>query len=249
VLVLAKEVIALRPDVILATGTSIVSALKGLSSTIPVVFVAVSDPVGSGFIESIARPGGNVTGLLQYEATITGKWLALLKEITPNLSRAALMANPKVTAYDYFQQAAERAASSLSIALTPVPVENAADIEQAVEFFARFPDGGLMLPPDTTTIAHRDLIVSLAAQYRLPAVYSVRAFVIAGGLMSYNTDRVEMYRQAASYVDRILRGLHPGDIPVQAPTKYQTVINLKTAKALGLTVPDKLLVAADELIE
>jgi putative tryptophan/tyrosine transport system substrate-binding protein len=249
VLALVKEVIALRPDVILATGTSTVTAFQRQTRTIPVVFVAVSDPVGSGFIESMARPGGNVTGLLQYEATITGKWLALLKEITPSLTRAALMANPKVTAYNYFQRAAEGTASSLAIELTPLPVENAADIEHAVEYFARVPHGGLVLPPDTTTIAHRDLIIALAARYRLPAVYSVRAFVTAGGLMSYNIDRVEMYRRAASYVDRILRGSHPRDIPVQAPTKYQTIINLKTAKALGLTVPDKLLVAADEVIE
>ena len=249
VLALAKEIIALRPDVILASGTSIVAEFQRQTRTIPIVFVAVSDPIGSGFIESMARPGGNVTGLLQYEATITGKWLSLLKEITPNLARAALMANPKVTAYDYFLRAAEATASSLGIELTPLPVENAGDVERVLELFARVPNGGLVLPPDTTTIAHRDLIIALTARYRLPAIYSVRAFVTAGGLMSYNTDRVYMYRQAASYVDRILRGSHPGDIPVQAPTKYETVINLKTAKALGLTVPDKLLVAADEVIE
>ena len=246
---LVKELVALRPDVILATGTSNVAAFQRESRSIPIVFVAVSDPIGSGFIASLARPGGNITGLQQYEASITGKWLALLKEIAPRVVRAALVANPKVTAYDYFLRATVAMASSLAIELVPSPVENAADIERAIESIARVPDGGLILPPDTTTIAHRDLIVALAARHRVPAVYSVRAFVAAGGLMSYSTDRVDMYRQAASYVDRILRGAAPADLPVQAPTKFETTINLKTAKALGLTVPPGLLVASDEVIE
>ncbi len=234
---------------ILATGTSNVAAFQRESRSIPIVFVAVSDPIGSGFVASLARPGGNITGLQQYEASITGKWLALLKEIAPRVVRAALIANPKVTAYDYFLRATAAMASSLAIELVPSPVENAAEIERAIESFALVPDGGLVLPPDTTTIAHRDLIVALAARHRLPAVYSVRAFVAAGGLMSYSTDRVDMYRQAASYVDRILRGAAPADLPVQAPTKFETTINLKTAKALGLTVPPGLLVASDEVIE
>ena len=165
----------------------------------------------------------------------------MLKEIAPHLLRAALIANPKVTAYDYFLHAAETMASTLGIELVPSPIETAADIERAIESFARVPNGGLLLPPDTTTIANRDLIVELAGRYRLPAVYTVRAFVVAGGLISYNTDRVGMYGHAASYVDRILRGANPADIPVQAPTKYQTIINLKTAKAFvlppGLLVP------------
>jgi putative tryptophan/tyrosine transport system substrate-binding protein len=245
----AKELVALRPDVILAEGTSTVAALKRESSGIPIVFVAVSDPIGSGFIANLARPGSNITGVLQYEASITGKWLAMLKEITPSLGRAALVANPKVTAYDYFLRAAEIMASSLAIELVPSPVENVGEIEHAIESFARVPNGGLVLPPDTTTISQRHVIVALAARHRLPAVYAVRAFVAAGGLMSYNTDRREMYRQTASYVDRILRGDNPANLPVQAPTKYETVINLKTAKALGLTVPSGLLVAADEVIE
>jgi putative tryptophan/tyrosine transport system substrate-binding protein len=245
----AKELVALRPDVILAEGTSTVAALKRESSGIPIVFVAVSDPIGSGFIANLARPGSNITGVLQYEASITGKWLAMLKEITPSLGRAALVANPKVTAYDYFLRAAEIMASSLAIELVPSPVENVGEIEHAIESFARVPNGGLVLPPDTTTISQRHVIVALAARHRLPAVYAVRAFVAAGGLMSYNTDRREMYRQTASYVDRILRGDDPANLPVQAPTKYETVINLKTAKALGLTVPSGLLVAADEVIE
>jgi putative ABC transport system substrate-binding protein len=246
---LAKELIALQPDVILATGTATTATFQRESRRIPIVFVGVSDPIGSGFIASLARPAGNLTGLMQYEASITGKWLALLKEIAPGLLRVALVANPKVTAYDYFLRAAGVIASSLAIDLLPSPVENAADIERAVESLARTPNGGLVLPPDTTTIAHRDLIIALAARHRVPAVYSLRVFVTAGGLISYNTDRAEMYRQAASYVDRILRGAAPADLPVEAPIKYETVLNLKTAKALGLTVPPGLLVAADEVIE
>jgi len=245
----ARELVALKPDVILAEGTSTVAALMRETRAIPIVFVAVSDPIGSGFIASLNRPGGNVTGVLQYEASITGKWLAMLKEITPGLARAALVANPKVTAYDYFLRAAEIMASSLAIELVPSPVESAADIEHAIESFARAPNGGLVLPPDATTISQRHVIVALADRHRLPAVYSVRAFVAAGGLMSYNTDRSDMYRQTASYVDRILRGANPADLPVQAPTKYETVINLKTAKALGLIIPSGLQVAADEVIE
>ena len=173
----------------------------------------------------------------------------MLKEIAPRLTRVALMANPKTTPYDYFLRAAEAAAPSLAIELVPSRVETAADIERAIESFARVPNGGLVLPPDATAPSHRDLIIALAARHRLPAVYSFRFFVAAGGLMSYGTDHVDMFRQAASYVDRILRGAKPADLPVQAPTKFETVVNLKTAKALGLTVPPGLLVAADEVIE
>ena len=244
-----KELVALQPDVILAEGTSTAAAFKRESRAIPIVFVAVSDPIGSGFIASLARPGGNLTGVLQYEASITGKWLAMLKEIAPGLARSALVANPKVTAYDHFLRASETMASSLAIELVPSPVENAADIERVIGSFARVPNGGLVFPPDSTTTSNRHLIITLAARLRLPAVYAIRAFVAAGGLMSYNTDRSDLFRQTASYVDRILRGANPADLPVQAPTKYETVINLKTAKALGLTVPPGLLVAADEVIE
>jgi putative ABC transport system substrate-binding protein len=246
---LAKELIALQPDVILAHTTPIAAALQRETQAIPIVFVNVSDPIGSGFIASLARPGGNLTGVMHYEASITGKWLALLKEIEPRLARAALLANRKTTPYDYFLRAAEALAPSLAIELVPEPIENATDIERAIATFARVPDGGLVLPPDATTILHRDLIIALAARHRLPAVYTASFFVEAGGLMSYGTDQVDMFRQAASYVDRILRGDKPADLPVQAPTKYETVVNLKTAKALGLTVPPGLLVAADEVIE
>jgi len=199
---LAKELVALQPDVILAQSTPTAAALQRESRAIPIVFVGVSDPVGSGFIASLARPGGNLTGLLNYEASITEKWLAMLKGIAPRLGRAALMANPKTTPYDYFLRAAEAVAPSLAIELVPTRVETAADIEHAIEAFARVPNGGLVLPPDITTKVHRDLIITLAARHRLPAVYAVRFWVTAGGLMSYDTDRVGQFRQAASYVDR-----------------------------------------------
>jgi putative ABC transport system substrate-binding protein len=246
---LAKELVALQPDVILAHTTPVVEVLRQESRAIPIVFVTVSDPIGSGFVASLARPGGNLTGMLFYEASITGKWLALLKEIAPRLVRAAFIANPKTTVYDYFLRSAAALAPSLAIELVPSRVETAADIERAIVAFARVPDGGLFLPPDSTTILQRDLIIELAARHRLPAVYTASFFVAAGGLTSYGIDQVDMFRQAASYVDRILRGDKPADLPVQAPTKYETAVNLKTAKALGLTVPPGLLVAADEVIE
>ena len=213
------------------------------------MFVSVSDPIGAGFVASLARPGGNLTGLLVYEESITSKWLAMLKEIAPALARAALLANPKTTFFDYFLRAAKATAPSLAIELVPSPIETAADIERTIESFARVPNGGLVLPPDSTTSVRRDLIIALAARHRLPAVYALRAFVAGGGLMSYGTDYVDMHRQAASYVDRILRGATPGDLPVQAPTKYETVLNLKTARALGLEVPLHLQQLADEVIE
>jgi putative ABC transport system substrate-binding protein len=245
----AKELVALHPDVIFAQSTPVVAAVQRETRTLPIVFINVSDPIGSGFVASLARPGGNLTGLLQYEASITGKWLAMLKEISPNLVRAAFMGNPKSTPYDYFLRAATALAPSLAVELVPSPVENAADIERAIESFARVPNSGLVVPPDNLTTFHRDLIISLATRHRLPAVYALRVFVAAGGLMSYDTDQPDLFRQAAGYVDRILRGDKPADLPVQVPTKYETILNLKTANALGLTVPPGLLVAADEVIE
>jgi putative ABC transport system substrate-binding protein len=247
--VLAKELIALQPDVIFVTGTGTTAAVQRESRTIPIVFIGVADPIGEGFIASLARPGGNLTGFLSLEASVAGKWLAMLKEIAPDLARAALVGNPKTGAHDYFLRAAEALAPALAIELLPGRVETAADIEHAIESIARVPNGGLVLPPDGTTIVHRDLILALAARHRLPAVYALRFFVAAGGLMSYGTDLVDRYRQASIYVDRILRGEKPADLPVQAPVKYETVLNLKTAKALGLTVPDLLIVRADEVIE
>jgi putative tryptophan/tyrosine transport system substrate-binding protein len=246
---LAKELVALQPEVILAVSTPVTAALQRQTSTIPIVFLGVSDPIGSGFVAGLARPGGNLTGLMLYDAGIAGKWLAMLKEIAPGLERAALVANPKTTAYDYFVRNAKAAAASLGVELVPTPIANAAEIERSIESFGRMPNGGLLLPSDGTTIVHRDLVIALAARYNLPAVYAVRFFVTAGGLMSYGTDLGLAFQQAASLVDRILRGAKPIDLPVQTPTKYQTSLNLKTAKALGLTVPPGLLVAADEVIE
>jgi putative tryptophan/tyrosine transport system substrate-binding protein len=249
--VLAKELVALQPDVIVGNASLVTGALQRETHTIPIVFTGVADPIGSGFVTNLARPSGNITGFLLFEASITGKWLAMLKGIAPALSRAALVINPKTAVYyEYFLRAAQASASSLAIELVFAPIENtAAEIERTVEAFAQAPNGGLLLPPDTNTIIHRDFIIALAARHRLPAVYSDRLFVEAGGLMCYSINRADQFRAAASYVDRILRGAKPADLPVQVPTKYETVINLKTAKALGLSVPPSLLVAADEVIE
>jgi len=243
------ELIKLNPDVIVSHATIVTRAFAQGTRTIPIVFAGVADPIGSGFAASLSRPGGNLTGLLQYEEGITGKWLAMLKEIAPNIMRAALVANPRTAAFDYFLQSAKAVAPSLAIDLVPTPVDNAADYERAIETFAREPNGGLVLPPDTSTVVHRNLIIALAAQHRLPAVYALRVFVAAGGLMYYGTDFADLARQGASYVDRILRGAKPADLPVQTPTKFETVVNRKTAKALGLAVPPGLLIAADEVIE
>jgi ABC-type uncharacterized transport system substrate-binding protein len=245
----AKELVDLQPDVILAHSTAAAAGLQRESRTIPIVFVNVSDPIGAGFIASMAQPGGNLTGVLHLEASIVGKWLAMLKEIAPRLTRAALIGNRKTAAFDYFLHSAQAVSPSLAVEMVPRHVETAADLERAIEALALVPNSGLVLPPDSMTIAHRDLVIALAARHRLPAVYPLHLFVAAGGLMSYGTDQNEMFRLAASYVDRILRGDKPADLPVQAPTKFETAVNLKTAKALGLTVPPGLLVAADEVIE
>jgi putative ABC transport system substrate-binding protein len=246
---LAKRLVALQPHAIFAYTTPITAALRRESHTIPIVFAEVSDPVGSGFVANLARPGGNVTGLMLYETGITGKWAALLKEIAPQLKRVALVANPKTTPFDYFVRSAEAAAPSLAIKLVPSPVESAADIERVLAAFAAVPNGGLLVLPSGTTSLHRDLVIALAARHRLPAVYPFSFYVRAGGLMSYSTDLVDQSRQAASYVDRMLRGANPAELPVQAPTKYVTTVNLKTARALRLTLPQSLLLRADEVIE
>ena len=248
---LAKELVELRPDVILSNASPATAALQRETSVIPIVFTGVADPVGSGFVASLARPGGNITGFLLFEASITGKWLAMLKEVAPDLARAALVINPKSAPYvQFYLRAAQTAASSLGIDLVLAAINNApTEIEQTIAAFARVPNGALVLLPDTNTNLHRDLIIRLAARHRLPAVYSDRLFVTAGGLMCYSTDRADQFHSAASYVDRILRGAKAADLPVQVPTKYQTVVNLKTARALGLIVPPGLLVAADEVIE
>jgi putative tryptophan/tyrosine transport system substrate-binding protein len=246
---LARELASLQPDVIVAIGTGMVAAVQRETSTIPIVFVGVSDPIGSGFVKSLARPGGNLTGQMSYEESIVGKWLSMLKEIAPDVMRAALIGNPKTGPFDYFLRAGQIEAPSLAITLVPGVVETDLDIQRAIESIASTPNGSILVIADATTAAHRNVIIGLAAQHRLPAVYPFRIFVTDGGLMSYAVDIVDLVRKSASYVDRILRGEKPAELPVQAPTKYETVLNLKTAKALGLTVPSSLLVRADEVIE
>ena len=248
---LAKEVIAAEPDVILSYSTPTSAALRRESRVIPIVFVGVADPIGSGLIASLARPGGNLTGLMMYDGSVTGKWLSMLKEFAPNLKRAALVINPKSAPYyQYFLRAAEAAAPSLGLEPVFTPIENrAADVKRAIEAFARMPDGGLVVLPDSTVLIHRDLIIALAARHRLPAVYNHRGFMSAGGLMSYGLSWANELRQAATYVDRILRGAKPDELPVQTASKFETLVNLRTAKSLGITVPPGLLVTADEVIE
>jgi putative tryptophan/tyrosine transport system substrate-binding protein len=247
---LAKELVALQPDAIFAIPTPAVAALQRETHEIPIVFAALADPVGSGFIASLPRPGGNITGVMQYEPSVAGKWLAMLKDIAPSLARVAFVINPKTAPfYNYYLRAVEPLCQSLGIVLVPTFVEDGIDIERSIELFARVPNGGLLVPPDVTTFAHRALIIVLAARHDLPAVYAFRSIVEAGGLISYGIDVADMCRQAGFYIDRILRGDSPANLPVQAGTKFETAVNLTTAKALGLTVPPALLVAADEVIE
>ncbi len=246
---LAHEIVALNPEVIFTNTTPAIKALQQETDTIPLIFVEVSDPIGAGVVASLARPGGNISGFLFYEDSILGKWLGMLKEIAPHLTRAALLGNPKGFPYGYFLRTAKVIAPSLGMEVVPAPVANADEIEQAIESFARVPNGGLLAPNDSTVEANRDLVIALAARHRLPAVYAFRDFVTAGGLMYYGTDLIAQFRRAASYIDRVLHGANPADLPVEAPTKYETVLNLRTAKALGFQVPSTLLVRADEVIE
>jgi len=245
----AHEIVATNPDVIFTNTTPAIKALQQETHTIPLIFVEVSDPAGAGVVASLARPGGNTSGFLFYEDSILGKWLGMLKEIAPSLTRIALLGNPKGFPYGYFLRTAKVVAPSLGIEVVPAPVANADEIERSIESFARMPNGGLLAPNDSTVEANRDLVIALAARHRLPAVYAFRDFVTAGGLMYYGTDLITQFRRAASYVDRVLHGANPADLPVEAPTKYETVLNLKTAKALGFQVPSTLLVRADEVIE
>jgi putative tryptophan/tyrosine transport system substrate-binding protein len=245
----ATELLAFAPDVILASGSLSVAALRHVTHTSPIVFAGVSDPVGAGFVDTLARPGGNVTGFMIFEYSVSGKWLELLKEIAPRIMRAAVLrdsANPAGIAQFGAIQAA---AQSLGVALRPVDIHDAGEIERSIASFARAANGGLIVTPGASVSAHHDLIVMLAARYKLPAVYSSRPMVIGGGLICYGPDIADQFRQAAGYVDRILKGEKPADLPVQAPIKYELVINLKTAKALGLDVPATLLARADEVIE
>ena len=248
---LAKELVAMQPDVIFTVSRPTTTALQKETRTIPIVFCYVIDPIGAGFIASLARPGGNLTGLMAYDPSAVGKWLSMLKEIAPQTARVAILGNPKTAVYyDYLLGAAQAVAPSLGIEASPSRIENdAADIERSIAAIASIPNSGMVVLPEATTTVNRDLIVALAARNRLPAVYNFKHFVQAGGLMSYGIVSADHYRQAAFYVDRILRGAKPADLPVQTPTNYETALNLKTAKTLGLTVPAGLLVAADEVIE
>lgn len=248
---LAKDLVSLQPDVIFSQSRPATAALQHATKTIPVVFCYVIDPIGAGFVASFRRPESNLTGFVVYEPSVVGKWMEMLKEIAPQTTRAALLGNPKTAVYyDYLLHAAEEAAPLLGIEPIATRVgSDAAEIERVITAIAGAPNASLIVAPDSTTNVNSDLIIALAARHRLPAIYSNKFFVAAGGLMSYGVIAIEQYRQAASYVDQILRGARPNDLPVQTPTKYETVVNLKTAKALGLPVSSSLLVAADEVIE
>ena len=245
----AAELVALAPDVILVTGTSGMGPLQQATRTLPIVFVNASDPVGGGFALSLARPGGNATGFASTEYGMSGKWLELLKQVSPGLTRAAVIRDPSIASGSGQLGAIQAVGPFLGVEVSPIDARDATEIERAVTDFARSPNGGLIVPASTPAIFHRKLIITLAARHRLPAVYPYRFFVADGGLISYGADSVEPFRRAAGYVDRILKGEKPGDLPVQAPTKYELVINLKTAKALGLDVPPSVLARADEVIE
>jgi len=248
---LAKELVARKPHAILTRSTPVTKALLDQTRAIPIVFTVVSDPVGERFVESLARPGGNVTGFTNVEFSLTGKWLELLKEVAPRVKRVAFMFNPKLApgGGSYYTRLIEASAPRFAVTTAIVPVHNAADIERAVGEFVREPDGGLVVLPDATTLVNRKLIVALADRYRVPAIYAFRIIANDGGLMSYGIDVVEQYRQAAGYVDRILKGAKPAELPVQLPAKFVLSINLKTAKKLGLDVPLLLQQRADEVIE
>jgi len=245
----AAELVAPAPDVILAVGAAAVGPLQQATRTVPIVFVNTSDPVGAGFVESLARPGGNATGFLLYEYGTSGKWLELLKEIAPRVTRVAVLRDSALAAGIGQLGAIQAVAPSFGVELRPVDVRDAPETERAVAAFARASDGGLIVTGSTLALVHRDLIVTLAARHKLPAVYFQRVFVTSGGLISYAPDQIDQFRRAGGYVDRILKGEKPADLPVQAPTKLELVINLNTARALGIEVPPSLLARADEVIE
>jgi putative tryptophan/tyrosine transport system substrate-binding protein len=246
----AAELAALTPDVLVAaSGTSTVAPLLQATRAVPIVFVAVVDPVGAGFVASLARPGGNATGFLMFEYGLSGKWLELLKQVAPGVTRAAVLRDAAIASGIGQFAAVQAVAPSLGVELSPVDARDVPEIERAVAAFASSGNGGLIVTPSPVANRHRDLIATLAARHQLPAVYGSRPYVAAGGLISYGPDLIEQYRRAAGYIDRILKGEKPADLPVQAPTKYELVINLKTAKALGLEIPATVLARADEVIE
>jgi putative ABC transport system substrate-binding protein len=243
------ELAALAPDVIVTTGASTVGPLQQATRTVPIVFVNVADPVGAGLIDSLARPGGNATGFMQFEYSMSAKWLELLKEIAPGVTRAAVIRDPANSAGTGQFGAIQSVAQSVGVEIKPMNVRDAGEIERAITDFARSSSAGLIVTGSGLAVFHRDLIIELAARHNLPAVYYRRLYITSGGLVSYGPDFADQYRRAAGYVDRILKGEKPGDLPVQQPTKYELVLNLKTARALGLTVPATLLARADEVIE
>jgi putative ABC transport system substrate-binding protein len=245
----AAELVALAPDVIFTAGSAAVGPLRRATRTVPIVFAATPDPVGAGFVDSLARPGGNITGFTPFEYGIGAKWLEVLKDIAPSVTRVAVLRDPAITAGIGLYGAIQSVSPSFGVELRPVDVGDAGEIERTLAAFAGSPNGGLILTGSALAVVHRDLIIALAARYRLPAVYYERYFAAAGGLISYGFDQVDAFRLAAGYVDRILKGERPADLPVQAPTKYELVINLKTAKALGLEIPTTVLARADEVIE
>lgn len=245
----AEELVARAPDVIVSTGSSSTGQVLRATHTLPVVFAIVPDPVGSGFVDSQAQPGGNATGFMQFEYGLSGKWLELLKQIAPNLSRAIVLWDPAITAGIGQFAIIQSVASAAGVDVRPVKVSDAGEVERAITAFARSPNGGLILTASAWSVVRGDLVIALAARHKLPAIYFRRAFVANGGLVSYGADFIDQHRRVAGYVDRILRGEKPADLPVQAPTKYELVINLKTAKALDLTIPPAVLARADEVIE
>ena len=245
----AAELVEFAPDVILTSSSVATAAMLQATRTIPIVFTIVIDPVGAGYVDNLARPGGNATGFTIYEYSMSGKWLELLKAIAPSLTRAMVLRDPAVASGPGQFAAIQAVAQSLGVELRPVDVRDAGEIERAIAAFAQRANSGLIVTGSTGAAVHRELIITLAARHRLPAIYNSRFWTAADGLMSYGPDFLDQFRRAAGYVDRILRGEKPSDLPVQAPTKFELVLNLKTAKALGLTVPDKLLATADEVIE
>jgi len=244
----AAELVALAPDVILAPGFSVGPMIQA-TRTVPIVFVFTTDPVGSGFVDSLSRPGGNATGFMAFEFSLNAKWLELLKEIAPGVTRAAVLRDAAIPSGIGQFAVIQSVAPSVGVEVSPINLRDAGEIERAVTAFARAANGGLIVAASAVAAVHRDLIITLAARHKLPAVYPGRVSVVSGGLISYGADLVDQYRRAAGYVDRILKGEKPSDLPVQAPTKYELVINLRTAKALGLTAPPALLARADEVIE
>jgi putative tryptophan/tyrosine transport system substrate-binding protein len=245
----AKELVALKPDVLVATSTPATAAFQDETPVVPIVFVGISDPLGAGFVANLAHPGGNLTGFINIEAGMGGKWLELLNEIAPGIQRVAIMFSPDTSTAAYYMPSLETAARSLGVTPVAAPVRSDADIETVIAMLGREPGGGFILPPDGFTTAHRGLITSLAEQANLPFVAAVASLAREGGLLSYGPDSVDIYRHAASYVDRILRGTKPAELPVQVPVKFEMIVNAKTAKALGLRLPQSILLRADEVIE